>query len=217
MPLVIRNDPLPVILVDRSAFDSPLSARYRRDSLRVITNGRVTGIKVQRTTATPGNPKVGDATSRTARRGLIKKPRLTRERHACTRGEPIDGFRGNTRRLSSRVSAHGCRLNLRPRPRKKKKKKTKEERRRREKGRHLSLSGALTTVRGVSLAIVGSPTSRFATTTRERLARARVLITDKGTNGILSHVNLSAHQYFSAGVKCRENADSDATIERFRK
>jgi len=42
----------------------PLSARYRRDSSRVITDGRVTGIKVQRTTTTPGNPKVGNATSR---------------------------------------------------------------------------------------------------------------------------------------------------------
>lgn len=123
-----------VILVDLL---SPVSPRVcalsrRRDSSRVITDGRVTGIKVQRTATMPGNPKVGDATNRilacarARARGLIKKPRLTRERHVCTREEPIDGFRGNTRRLSSRVSAHGCRLNLRPRPRKKK---TKEERR----------------------------------------------------------------------------------------
>lgn len=68
---VARNDPLPVILVNLLPSDglpSPLRACYRGvDSSRVITDGRVTGIKVQRTTTTPGNPKVGDATSRIPR------------------------------------------------------------------------------------------------------------------------------------------------------
>jgi len=136
---VARNDPLPVILVNLLPSDglpSPLRARARVLSRRWFL-ARHNGRTRYRDQSATNDDDAWKSESRrcnepyTARQGLIKKPRLTRERHACTRGEPIDGFRGNTRRLSSRVSAHGCRLNLRPRPRKpKKKKKTMKEERR---------------------------------------------------------------------------------------
>lgn len=101
---------------------SSSSARYlRRD---FITNERVAGIKVQRTTAASGNPKAGDEMQRTTLAGVDKKVRGLWARagkgttHVCTHestksqrskigfGRRIHG------RLSSRVSAHGCRLNL---------------------------------------------------------------------------------------------------------
>lgn len=91
VPLVARNDPLPVILADLPppVLPAERALSRRRDSSRVITDGRVP--RDQSATnadddAWKSESRRDTASRASARRGLIKKPRLTRERHACTRG-----------------------------------------------------------------------------------------------------------------------------------
>lgn len=128
MLLAARNDPLPIILVDLVLFSRPaLSAGAI--PRRVITDERVgkdqsaTNERVRRVWKSESQ-REDDATNCVrARTGVDKKSGGLRVRDTHIRaggGEPIDGFGRNTRRLSSRVSAHGCRLNLRPRKKTKK-------------------------------------------------------------------------------------------------
>lgn len=158
MPPVARNDPLPVILVDllppRSSPPEVRALSRRRDSSRVITDGRVTGIKVQRTADDV------DAWKSESRRRRRRTPRAGVDKKAAAYAREARMYRGES--PESRSTAlkgihvgylHGSAPTgaglIFGRGRRRKKKKTKERRDAAERRvRHLSLSGALTTVRG---------------------------------------------------------------------
>lgn len=136
-----RNDPSSpsIFLLSLRVHASVICGVIPRARAVVVTGEDQSATNAMRYARALGNPKA-DATSWTTQRaaytsGVDKKAAAYSEasaRHACTtlemwgegEGESIDGFGWNTRRLSSRVSAHGCRLNLRPRPRKKTTKET---------------------------------------------------------------------------------------------
>lgn len=163
MLLATRNDPSSVILVDLLPPVPPWTRVIEATWFLERHNGRT---RYRDQSATNDDDAWKSESRRCRARGLIKKPRLTREKHVCTesRSTALEGIHVGYLHGSAPTGAgliFGCGQGRRRR------RKTPQ----REGSAFIFIRRSNDRARSVACYHLGSPTSRFETTMRGRLAR----------------------------------------------